>query len=125
MYFFNADGLSRKDLAEVDLVIVQTDAPAPGDHDGLVMQRIIEIRQAGVGPWGRVVDFRRTLHVQRFVRAFVVEDVDKCVKPDLLLQEVGRGGLGGFFLQGEVHAFMTAVLLGMAGLDAFDANAEA
>ena len=79
----------------------------------------------GIGTWRRVVDFRRTLHVQRFVRAFVVEDVDKFVKAGLLLQEVARGRLGGFFLQGEVHAFMAAVLLGMAGLDAFDANAEA
>jgi hypothetical protein len=72
-----------------------------------------------------VVDFCRTFHVQRFVRAFGVEDVDKCVKAGLLLKEVGRGGLGGFFLQREVHAFMTAVLLGMAGLDTFEANAEA
>jgi hypothetical protein len=28
-------------------------------------------------------------------------------------------------LQREVHAFIAAVLLGMAGPDAFDANAEA
>jgi hypothetical protein len=59
------------------------------------------------------------------VRALVVEDVDKRVKARLLLQEVGGGGLGGFFLQREGQAFMTAVLLRMARLDAFDANAEA
>jgi hypothetical protein len=65
------------------------------------------------------------LHVQGFVRALVVEDVDELVKARLLLREVGGGRLGGFFLQREVQAFMTAVLLRMAGLDAFDANAEA
>jgi len=30
----------------------------------------------------------------------------------------------GFFLQGQVHALMSAVLLGMTGPDAFDADAE-
>ena len=79
MYFFNADGLSRKDLAEVDLVVAQTDATTPRDHDGFVVKRIIDIRQARVGTWGRVVDFRGTFHVQRFVRALVVEDIDKGV----------------------------------------------
>ena len=33
------------------------------------------------------------------------------VKARLLLKEIGHRGLGGFFLQREVHAFMTAVLL--------------
>jgi len=72
-----------------------------------------------------MVDFGRTFHVQRFVRAFGVEDVEKFVNAGLLLQEVGGGRLGGFFLQREVQGFMTAVLLGMAGLDPFNANAEA
>jgi hypothetical protein len=43
-----------------------------------------------VGAGGRLIDVGRILHVQRFVRAFGVEDVDKRV-----LQEVGGGGLGG------------------------------
>jgi len=32
--------------------------------------------------------------------------------------------LGGFFFQREMHAFVTAILLGMAWLDPFDADAE-
>jgi len=32
----------------------------------------------------------------------------------LLLEEVGGGRLGGFFLQGEMHAFMAAILLRVA-----------
>src|SRR5579859_2223609 len=95
------------------------------DHDGFVVERILDIRQAGVGTWGGVVNVGRTFHIERFVRAFGVEDVEKGIKASLLLKEVGGRGLGGFFLQREVHAFMTAVLVGLAGLDAFDANAEA
>jgi hypothetical protein len=59
------------------------------------------------------------------VRALLVEDLDEVVEAGLLLQEVAGRRLGGFFLQGEMHAFMTAILLGMAGLNAFDANAQA
>ena len=62
--------------------------------------------------------------VQSFVRTLVVEDLDKLVEASLLLQEIGGSGLGGFFLPSEVPAFMTTVLLRMARLDAFDANAE-
>jgi hypothetical protein len=41
------------------------------------------------------------------------------------LQEVGSRRLSSFFLQGEMHALMTAILLRMARLDPLDANAEA
>jgi hypothetical protein len=58
------------------------------------------------------------------VRAFVVEDFDKVVEPGLLLEEVASGRPRGFFLQGEMHALMAAVLLGMAGLDPFNANTQ-
>ena len=38
----------------------------------------------------------------------------------LLLQEVVRGGLGGLFFERQVHALVTAILLRLARLDAFD-----
>jgi hypothetical protein len=56
---------------------------------------------------------------------FVVEDFDEVVEACLLLQEVASGRLGGFFFEGEMHAFMAAVLLGMSGLDAFHADPQA
>ena len=59
------------------------------------------------------------------MRTLLVEDLDELVEAGLLLEEVGGGRLGGFFFQGEMHAFMAAILLGMAGLDAFDADAQA
>jgi hypothetical protein len=59
------------------------------------------------------------------VRAFVVVLLQEDIELGLLLQKVGAGGAGGFLLEGEVHAFVAAVLLGMTGLDAFDADAQA
>ena len=55
----------------------------------------------------------------------MVEDLNKLVEARLLLQKICGRWLGGFFLQGEMHALMTTILLGMTWLDAFDANAEA
>ena len=54
---------------------------------------------------------------------YLVVVVDEVIEAVLLLQEVVGSGLGGFFLQGQVHALMSAVLLGVAGLDAFDVDA--
>jgi hypothetical protein len=59
------------------------------------------------------------------VRTFVVEDVKELVEASLLLQEVGCSRFGGLFLEREMHAFVTAILLGMTRLDALDADAEA
>jgi hypothetical protein len=41
------------------------------------------------------------------------------------LQEVQAGRLGGFFLQGQMHPLMAAMLLRMARPDPFDADTEA
>jgi hypothetical protein len=70
-----------------------------------------------------LIDIRWTLHGESFVRSFVVEDLDEFVEARLLLKEIASGWFGSFFFQGERHAFMTAVLLGMPGLDPFDADA--
>src|SRR5260370_21171512 len=59
------------------------------------------------------------------MRTFVVEDGEEAIEAGLLLQEVGGCELGGFFLQGEMHAFVTAIVLGMARLDPFDADTQA
>jgi len=59
------------------------------------------------------------------VRALEIEDFHELIEAGLLLEEVVSGRLGGFFLQGEMHAFVAAILLRMAGLDTFNANAQA
>ncbi len=57
--------------------------------------------------------------------SFIVEAFDEVIELGLLLEEVAAGRLGGLKLQSEVHAFMAAVLLRMARLDALDLDAEA
>jgi hypothetical protein len=47
-----------------------------GDDDP-VMGRIIDIRKALIFASGRSIDLGRALHVQGFVRTFLVEDLDK------------------------------------------------
>src|SRR5262249_52371564 len=118
-------GLPGKDLAEVDFLVSQTYATAARDHDGFVVERVIDVGQSGVGTGRGLVDLGWTFHMQSLVRTFLVEDLDKLVEARLLLQEVGRRWLGGFFLQSEVHAFVTAILLGVTRLDALDADAQA
>jgi hypothetical protein len=57
------------------------------------------------------------------VRSFLVEDLDELIEARLLLKEIRGRWFGSFFFQSEMHAFMPAVLLRMARLDAFNANA--
>ena len=51
------------------------------------------------------------------------EDLGKFVKARLLLKKIA-GGFGRFVFPGEMPAFVTAVLLGMTGLDPFDPDAQ-
>ena len=111
VHFFDADGLTGKDLTEIDFLLAQTDAAATGDHDGFIVQGIVDVLQSTVGTQRRLVDLRRTLHVESFVRTFVVEDVDKFFKAGLLLKKIGGGWLGGLFLRSQMPALMTAILL--------------
>jgi hypothetical protein len=43
--FFDADRLSGEYLAEIDLFTPQTDSAATGDHDGLVVERVVAVGQ--------------------------------------------------------------------------------
>jgi hypothetical protein len=125
MNFLDADRLAGKDGAEVYFFVSQTDASAIGDHDDLVVEGIIDVGQTLIGAGGRLIDLDWALHIQSLVRALVIEDFHELIEAGLLLEEVAGGRLGGFFLQGEMHAFVAAILLRMAGLDAFNANAQA
>ncbi len=49
---------------------------------------------------------------------------NKRVEAGLLLEDVGRGRLGRFGLQREMHALVPAVLFGMPGSDPLDLNPE-
>jgi hypothetical protein len=103
---------------------VQADASAAGDVDGVVVERISEIRQTLIGTWRRPVDFGRTLHAEVLLRTIIVELLDEMVEPGLLLKTVEARRSRRFLLEREMHAFVPLVLQGMAGPDSFDADAK-
>src|SRR6185437_10046661 len=64
------------------------------------------------------------LHAQRLMRALAVVLLHEVIEARLLLKDIrGSWSRGGFF-QREVHAFMSAVLLGVAGRDALQADPQ-
>jgi hypothetical protein len=54
----------------------------------------------------------------------LIEQREEIVKPGLLLERIRGGGLGGFAFQREMHPLVAAVLLRVAGPDAFELDAE-
>jgi hypothetical protein len=58
------------------------------------------------------------------VGPFGIELLDEIIEAGLLLEAVEAWRPRGFLLQGEMHAFVPAVLLGLARLDALDLDAE-
>src|SRR6202040_2498295 len=89
----NKDGRVSRDSGE--FLPAQTDTPATGNHDGFIVQGIVDVRQSTVGTRGKLVDLRRALHLQSFVGTFVVEDLDKFFEAGLLLKKINRGRFGG------------------------------
>jgi hypothetical protein len=122
--FFDAGRLAGKDLAEIDLFLAETDASATCDDERLVVERIVDIRQSGVGTRRRAINLCGALHIQGFVRSFVVKDFDEVIESGLLLKEVSGCGLGCLFFQRKMHALMTSVLLRVARLDSLDADPQ-
>jgi len=103
---------------------METQTAATGDDDSLVVERVVGIGNTLIGAAGRRVEFGRTLHRWRFVRPVLIELLSEGIELSLLLQEIGAGGSSGFLLEREMHAFMTSVLLWMAGANAFDGDAQ-
>ena len=116
-------GLACKGHAEIDLLVVQAKASATGDHDGAVVEWVVRFWNAAIGAAGSRIDLGGAFHAKRFMRPFLIEFLNESIELGLLLQNVGGRRTGGFFLQGQMHAFMTTVLLGMARPDALDGNA--
>jgi len=114
--FFDADGLSCQGHTEIDLLVVQAKATATGDHDRAVVKWIMRFWDAAIRTGRSRVNLGRAFHVQSFMGSLLIELVEEGVELGLLLQAVGARGAGGFFFQGQMHAFMAAVLLGMTGL---------
>jgi len=77
-----------KTVLKLIFFAAQTGAAAIGDDNGLVVERIIDIGQSRIDAGGWLIDLGRALHVQGFVRTFLVEDFDEVIEPGLLLKEV-------------------------------------
>ena len=121
--FLDAHGLAGERNAEVDLLVVQAKTSATCDHDGAVVERVVSFRDAAIGARGSRVDLGRAFHGESFMGSFLIEFLQEGVELGLLLQEVGARRAGGFFLQGEMHALMPAILLGMAGTNPLNRDA--
>ena len=104
---------------------MKTDATATGDEQSAVVKGVVGLGNTVINPRRRGVDLARAFHAERFVRSFVVELFDERVEPGLLLKEISAGGTRRLLFQCQVHALMASVLLGMAGPNAFDRDAEA
>ena len=92
--------------------------------DRPIVERIVELAEAAVRA-------RSTAHRGRpgpsspgLVRTLVVVPLDEGIEARLLLEQIGRRRLSGLLLEREMHALVPTVLLRVAGLDAFDADAE-
>ena len=90
--FFDPQGLSCEDRAEINFFAVQTDASAVGDVNDAVVKRISKFWQAAIAADGGSVDFRGALHVQDLMGPLVVELFEKIIEFALLLQAVPARG---------------------------------
>src|ERR1700758_2007924 len=84
----------------------------------------IQLRRLMLGWSSTLSAFPRTQHGERLVGALAIELLGKGVELGLLLKEIGAGRTRRFFLQRQVHAFLTTVLLRMTGLDALDRDPQ-
>src|SRR6267143_5932199 len=122
--FLDTDSLTSEDRTEINFFAVETDTPAVGDVDGLVVEGVIQFGQAAIGTGGGSIDFRGALHVEGLVRSLIVELLEKIIEFALLLQTVQARRTSGFVFERKMHALMPTVLLRMTRLDTFDGNAQ-
>jgi hypothetical protein len=73
---------------------------------------------------GRLIDLSGASHGEGLVRAELVELVAEVIELELLGCEAGGGRDGGVPFEGEMHALMDGVLLGLAGLDEHGVDPE-
>jgi hypothetical protein len=60
--FLDTDGLSGEGNAEVDLLVIEAETSAAGEHDGAVVERVVRFGEASIGARGRRVDLGRAFH---------------------------------------------------------------
>ena len=116
--------LTSQRFAEIDLLTVQTDSAAAGDHDSAVVKGVVRLGESFIRAAGGSINLGRALHPECLVRTFPIEFLDERIELSLLLEDIGAGRPRRFLLQSQMHAFMAAVLLRMARPDALNADAQ-
>jgi hypothetical protein len=106
-------------LADIDLLVAPADGAVVADPADQVGVGIVQLGQAsGEGTWRGSVERRGSHLAEGFVGTLVVVDLAEGVEALLLsTRGVGRWPAS-LCLEGPVEAFMAAVLLGLAGVDA-------
>ena len=85
---------------EVDFALTEADAATASDPYGFVVIRVLGLCGWLVGPRRRCIDVAGISATERLVGSLIVVNPDEVIEAFLLLQEIERGGLGGFFFQG-------------------------
>ena len=123
--FGESDELPAEDDGDVDPVVGPTDATVGGDLPDLEDRGVIEggelMRDT---PRRRHVELVRHALCEGFVGPLGVELGSEGVEATLLSEAVLLGWQRGVTLEGAMHAFVTTVLLGLAGFDELWGDAE-
>ena len=85
-----------------------------------IVEGIVGFGNSAIGAGRSRVDLGWAFHGEGFMRPFLIEFLHEVVEFSLLLQDVSARRAGSFSLQSQMHAFMTSVLLGMAGPDSLN-----
>lgn len=120
-----ADGVLFEQAADEDFPISPSHRAVARDPPNLEVIRIFDgFGVVAEGPIRGSVDGGRGLHLEGFVGSLSVIEFTEFIEAPLLRRKVRAGWKGGAFLEGAVHAFMSPVLLWLAGLDQLGLDAE-
>ena len=114
-----ADRLAREHFADEEQTAFPLDLAVDADAANDVRIRIFRLAQsAAVTPWRTLIVPGRRRLLQGFVRTFFVVGHAECIEAMLLKASVCCRWIGRLALERQMHAFMPAILLRLAGFDA-------
>ena len=122
---FEADVETAEDVAYPEPLVVPPDTAVGANLTNLVVSGVDERFEAPrVRPVRGPVQFSWDFHSKSLMRPLVVELRPKRIEAFLLGPEVGRGRSRRLGLEGPVHTFVAAVLLGFSGFNELGGDAE-
>ena len=119
-------------MAHEKLIVEYSDRSCSTDSPHQIIARVfVGLDPCRHPPAGRLIDFRRSFHLDCFVRTHVIELFPEIIKFALLCPHAAGRGYGGFLLpyrvlrdERAVHALVDAVLLRFSRLDELRVDAE-